>query len=128
MYKFFIERMESISERILCIICDTSYASKNIYRSHLNSNSHKLKDPNNTEIIIEFLCEKCSITCNSLKSYNQHLKSKQHNMSAEEYKEMLSQMGKDAIIHGEENELFTVDLLKTLDFENVVHRKYSKYV
>jgi hypothetical protein len=113
--------MEPISERVACSVCGTTYASKASYSTHLRSNMHKLNDPNNTKTLTEYKCVKCNITVSTKRSYTDHLKTKRHNMAPEEYKNYLSQKGKNAIINGENNESFILDVLKTLDFENVVH-------
>lgn len=104
-----------------CELCNVAYNNRSKYTRHLNSNKHKLNNPNNTELIIEFKCELCNVTCNNSDAYMKHLKTKKHNMNPEEHKEMLKQMGKNANIHGVDNELFMISLLETLDFENVVH-------
>ena len=48
-------------------------------------------------------------------------KTKKHTMSSDEYKKYLSQRARDSMMHGEENELFMLNLFKTLDFEDVIH-------
>lgn len=91
----FSKKMESTPERIPCILCGTSYANRKTYMRHLNTNSHKSKDPNNINPIIEFQCEKCNVTCSCLDTYKRHFKSKKHNMGSEEYKNYLSQRAKE---------------------------------
>lgn len=106
-----------------CLLCKTTHDSERLYLEHLQTNEHKLIDPNflsNTK----FKCEKCNSELHGKHSYARHLKSKKHNMSPEEYKEFLKQRGKLCVKNGEENELYIMDILETLDFEDVVYVVY----
>lgn len=65
-------------------------------------------------------CEKCQHTYVNKSSYLIHLKSLKHNMTSGDFKERLKQNGKQTITKGDNKEMFVVDILKSLDFENVI--------
>lgn len=69
-------------------------------------------------------CEKCDIFMLE-GSYRNHIKTYKHTMDKVEYKEKLRQMGMNSILQGDENEIFLLEVLKTLDFEDVAHQGYT---
>jgi hypothetical protein len=104
-----------------CELCNIICNEKSNYNRHLASNTHILNDPNSTKTITIYKCEKCNITFCSSASHKRHLKSVKHSMNSEEYKEYLKQKAINSIINGMQNELFILEILETLDFEDIVY-------
>jgi uncharacterized C2H2 Zn-finger protein len=104
-----------------CELCNITYNRKDYYNRHVTSNTHILNDPNSTEKIKVYKCEKCNTIYNSQSSYNRHLTTIKHGMPSEEYKEYLKQRSIQANKNGENNELFMLEILETLDFEDIVY-------
>lgn len=80
---------------------------------------------NSGKIITLFKCEKCDLWIKRKDSYYRHLQSEKHKMNKDEYKEKLQQQGRNAILNGEENENFILEVLKTFDFEDVIFQGFT---
>lgn len=72
-----------------------------------------------------FKCEKCDVWFRDKHTYSKHLTTDKHKMSKIEYEEKLRQHGKDAIVNGEENEKFILEVLRTFDFEDIVNQGFT---
>lgn len=73
----------------------------------------------------KFYCEKCDVYLSRADSYRNHLKTAKHNMTKGEYREKLQQIGRDAIINGDNNENYVLEILKTLNFEEVIFQGFT---
>lgn len=79
---------------------------------------------NSNKVISMIKCEKCNIWMLEI-SYYRHLNTDKHKMNEVEYKEKLRQHGINAILHGEENEKFILEVLKTLNFEDIIYQGFT---
>ena len=69
-----------------------------------------------------YWCEKCSISLSRKDSYENHLLTKKHLMSKDEYKAFKSNKGKQAVVNGEQNELFVLNIIKSFRLKDVVYK------
>lgn len=118
-----------------CKKCNFSAKYKSNYEAHMKRTTHvldKISKIDDSELIkgyneetSEYGCEKCGFFSQSKSLYETHLLTSKHILSEEELKIKLSENGKNCILDGDKVELFTVDILKTLDFEDVNHQGHT---
>ena len=78
-----------------------------------------------SSIIGKYVCLKCNKLLSRKDSYLKHLETNKHKMSSEEYKKFKSETGRKAMLDGDDNELYALDLLHTLNLETVINYGYT---
>ena len=76
-------------------------------------------------IIRKYVCLKCNKLLSRKDSYLKHLETNKHKMSPEEYKKFKSETGRKAMLDGDDNELYALDLLHTLNLETIINYGYT---
>ena len=78
-----------------------------------------------SSIIGKYVCLKCNKLLSRKDSYLKHLETNKHKMSLEEYKKFKSETGRKAMLDGDDNELYALDLLHTLNLETIINYGYT---
>jgi len=117
-----------------CVKCNFFTDRRDRMITHLKSKGHKLdmstfppEDIFNYFVkdLNLFKCEKCNMSTLRKDSMAKHLRTIKHNSSVEEYKEIQVKKGNQNMLDGDDKEFIIVDILKELDFEEVIHIGYT---
>jgi hypothetical protein len=116
----------------ICKRCDFENSKINTISRHVKGEQHKTIGKKELLNIDEFfdekeqkyICKKCNYSTEDEYCMRRHTKSEKHILDSEELKERRKQNGHLANQTGEETELFILNLLKELNFENVIHSGY----